>query len=381
MADTIMQKIIVIAICILLLGLYTGCVEEPTNPNNTEPTVSQSIQNDHPLMLPNWEDNNYHDYYKTTNFLKSLKEKYPDIVHLFSIGKSVQGKYIWCIKITNELNNSRKFSCLIDGSIHGNEWESGEACLYLAEYLIINFGENKTVTTILNNSEIYIVPLFNPDGREANTRWNDNGVDLNRNFDIFFGKLRGRTYRLGKLFGIIKIPYIIFPRLGIWFSNCGRRPFSEPETQAIRDLMKRLEQRQFSFYVNCHTAVHVLGASWLTFKPPFQQSQQEQKVLDHVLTWVETNTEYEALRTTFKAGGLANDWCFKEFNIPSFNFEILSQDYEPFMGEGKHDHLVHWMKTTLPVFLYLLVNIEYLHNWEIPENTPYLPEGVPPVPI
>jgi hypothetical protein len=75
------------------------------------------------------------------------------------------------------------------------------------------------------------------------------------------------------------------------------------------------------------------------------------------------------------------DWCYKEFRIPSFTFEILSQDYEPGAGGGKHDSLVHWMKTTLPVFLYLLVNIENLYNWETPDINPPLPEGVPPEPF
>ena len=61
--------------------------------------------------------------------------------------------------------------------------------------------------------------------------------------------------------------------------------------------------------------------------------------------------------------------------------EILSEDYEMWMGQGKHDSLVHWMKTTLPVFMYLLVNIENLHNWETPDIQPSLPESVPPPPL
>jgi hypothetical protein len=51
------------------------------------------------------------------------------------------------------------------------------------------------------------------------------------------------------------------------------------------------------------------------------------------------------------------------------------------MGQGKHDHLIHWMNTTLPVFLYFIANIENLHNWETPDIQPVLPEGVPPEPL
>lgn len=83
----------------------------------------------------------------------------------------------------------------------------------------------------------------------------------------------------------------------------------------------------------------------------------------------------------YKASGEETDWCFKEFCIPSFTFEILSADYEPFEGGGKHDNLVHWMQTTLPVFMYLLVNIDNLRLWRTPDIQPLLPEGVPPEPL
>jgi hypothetical protein len=60
---------------------------------------------------------------------------------------------------------------------------------------------------------------------------------------------------------------------------------------------------------------------------------------------------------------------------------MLSHDYEPWMGAGRHNHLVHWMNTTLPFFMYLLVNIENLHNWETPNIQPLLPDDVPPEPL
>jgi len=376
---------------ILLLVSLTGCIQE--NQESKLEDLYPKIQLDQPSNLPEWEDGEYHDYYETIDLLQEFQIRYPDLVNVFSIGKSVLGKDIWCIRVTNENNTYDKYSCLIDGCIHGCEWEAGEACLYLAEYLLINFDKNVSITEILNTTEVYIVPLVNPDGRQIDSRFNENGIDLNRNFDVDFGRIRGHSIPLGKLFGRIKIPYLRFDRLNKWFpnfplflTNSGRRAFSEPESQSLRDFMRELDYYDFSFYVNCHTAVHTISSPWHVFKPPFKMSNKEKKIHNEVIEWVVENTEYEDGDLSFEgysytASGTANDWCFKEFRISSFTFEILSKNYEPGAGGGKHDSLVHWMKTTLPVFMYLLVNIENLNNWETPDIQPMLPEGVPPEPI
>jgi hypothetical protein len=264
--------------------------------------------------------------------------------------------------------------------------------LYLAEYLLINFGNNATITHILNTSEVYIVPMVNPDSRQADSRFNDNGIDLARNFDVDFGRIRGYVIPLGVLFGRIKISYRFFPYLHKWFpsfpaflTNCGRHPFSEPETQAMRDFMRELENDDVSFYVDCHTGTHSIVTPWGAFKPPFEKSKQEQYIYDYVAEWVVENTEYEEydkeINLNYKMSGGAADWCFKEFRIPAFWIEILSPDYDAIFGEKKHDHLVHWMNTALPVFMYLLVNIDNLRQWKTPDIQPPLPEGVPPPPL
>jgi len=372
---------------ILLTVMFTGCVEEEQK--SDEELFTPEVELDQPSILPDWNDGEYHDYYGTIELLNDFNDKFPDLVDVFSIGKSVLGKDIWCIGITNENSDEIKSSCLIDGCIHGSEWEAGEACLYLAEYLLVNFGSNLTVTDILNNSEVYIVPLLNPDGRQENVRWNDNGIDLNRNFDIDFGRLRGRVLRIGKILGFIKIPYIDFPRQGT-YTNCGRRAFSEPESQAIRDLMNEIRYQDYSFYINCHTAAHCIWGPWVAFKPPFEMTQHGKNIINHVNDWVAENTEYESSKScedivyegkVYYMSGCIMDWVFKEYHIPSFTFELLSEEYEMLMGEGKHDNLVHWMKTTLPLFMYMLENIDNLRQWKTPDIQPSLPEGVPPQPL
>ena len=129
---------------ILLTVLFTGCITEEQKPDISTEIVIPEVQLDQPSILPDWKDGEYHNYFGTTKMLNGFNDKYPDLVKVFSIGKSVLGKDIWCIRVTNEKSNEEKSSCLIDGCIHGVEWEGGEACLYLAEYLLINFDANLT---------------------------------------------------------------------------------------------------------------------------------------------------------------------------------------------------------------------------------------------
>ena len=122
----------------------------------------------------------------------------------------------------------------------------------------------------------------------------------------------------------------------------------------------------------------------ITYKPEFTVSKHEREITNKVVDWVDEHTEYSGIHgedLKYTGIGCASDWVYSEFRIASFIFELLNLDYEPWYGQGRHDSLVHWMKTALPVFMFLLVNIENLYNWETPDINPVLPEGIPPDPI
>ena len=159
--DKKLSHLIAFFLCgILLTVIFTGCINEEQKPEESKETLLPEAQLDQPSILPDWKDGDYHDYYETIDLLNEFQVNYPDLVNVFSIGESVLGKDIWCIRITNEKNTDDKYSCLIDGCIHGNEWEAGEACLYLAEYLLVNNGYNDTIINILNTTEVFIIPFL-----------------------------------------------------------------------------------------------------------------------------------------------------------------------------------------------------------------------------
>ena len=111
----------VFLIFILFSVSFTGCIQEEQDSKETE-EISPEIDLDQPSVLPDWKDGEYHDYSGTMEMLNEFNDKYPNLLYVFSIGKSVLGKNIWCIRLTNEKSIEIKSSCLIDGCIHGCEW-------------------------------------------------------------------------------------------------------------------------------------------------------------------------------------------------------------------------------------------------------------------
>ncbi|MBF0361473.1 MAG: carboxypeptidase regulatory-like domain-containing protein [Oligoflexia bacterium] len=133
----------------------------------------------------------YPTYSAYENFIKDLANKYPTLCRLSEFGKTPKGHTLYMLKITESVNqNKDKPAILYSGAIHGNEVVGYVLMLNLADYLLSKYNSDSRVRTLLNNSEIWINPLFNPDGTyyrnnntvSGSTRSNSNGVDLNRNF-------------------------------------------------------------------------------------------------------------------------------------------------------------------------------------------------------
>ena len=128
----------------------------------------------------------YNDYTNMTAMLEFYATNCPAICRLFSIGKSVQGRDLWAMKITSKPDEpADKPGFKYISTMHGNEPLGTEMCLYLIDRLVSGYGSNDTrIVKLVNNVEIWILPLMNPDGRESNPpqRYNANGYDLNRSF-------------------------------------------------------------------------------------------------------------------------------------------------------------------------------------------------------
>ena len=112
--------------------------------------------------------NQFYDTAGLASILERIHKEFPTLTKLYSLGKSYEGRELWCLEVTapDGMKADRKPGMYIDGNIHGNEVQGGEVVAYTAWYLCHQYGNLEAVTDLLLHNVFYLVPTINPDGRD-----------------------------------------------------------------------------------------------------------------------------------------------------------------------------------------------------------------------
>jgi hypothetical protein len=127
----------------------------------------------------------WHTYAQATADLNTIHGAYPNLTQLISIGKTVQDRDIWAMRITdNPTLDEDEPEFFYQGSLHGDEPIGMAMSLYFIQHLLENYGSDSRITGIVNETDLWMVPNLNWDGYSKlnPSRNNANFVDLNRNF-------------------------------------------------------------------------------------------------------------------------------------------------------------------------------------------------------
>ncbi len=111
--------------------------------------------------------NRLYDYPELVDAMRRLVEAHPGLLSMRSIGRSVEGRDLWCITVNNPKtgDDRSKPAMYVDGNIHGNEVQAAEAGLYTAWYLAEHYDRVPKIKQLVDERAFYIVPTVNPDGR------------------------------------------------------------------------------------------------------------------------------------------------------------------------------------------------------------------------
>ncbi len=164
---------------------------------------------------------------------------YPDIITpKISIGTTVEGRDIWAVKISDNPNvDEEEPEICLDSCIHPREVMGMMTVLYYMKNLLEGYGIDPELTYLVNNREIWFIPVHNPDGHVYNELTNPTGGGLWRknrrnNGGGIYGVDLARNY--GFKWGYDNIGSNPNPSS---ISYRGPSPFSEPEAQAVRDFI------------------------------------------------------------------------------------------------------------------------------------------------
>src|SRR5712692_3921207 len=176
----------------------------------------------------------FHTYESLVAELLQINASRPELVRIQTIGITFENRSIIALRMTLPGGSEPKKNILYMGLHHANEWQSMEVVMYLIQYYLANSQDTPMVRAILQNANVWFIPLVNPDGlaysQIHDSLWRKNrrdngdgtfGVDLNRNYGFEWN-----TGGFASDGSLVKSDSVEFP---------GPASFSELEAQAIRD--------------------------------------------------------------------------------------------------------------------------------------------------
>jgi len=239
-----------------------------------------------PKQVLTW--NYYPTYEAYLALMQQFATSHPEICKLITIATLPSGRKILGLRISDNVNmeeNEPEF--LYSSTIHGDEVTGYILMLHLADYLLSGYGTDTRITNMVNNFDIIICPLANPDGTYAfgnstvngATRENANSVDLNRNYpDPQDGQ---------------------HPDGNAW----------QPETVAFMDFAK---QNTFTMGANFHGGAEVVNYPWDTWsKTTFDDAWWRYVCLEYADT-VHLNSPSTYM--TLYPSGITNGYAWYEVN-------------------------------------------------------------------
>jgi carboxypeptidase T len=262
----------------------------------------------------------YHSAASLEEELRQLAEARPDIAELREIGRSVEGRPILALRFGDRRGGVPKL--LFMGCHHAREWIAVEVPFLLAKELVEG-ADQAPIAGWLSSGEIWIAPMVNPDGHEHSRTqqrlWRKN---RRRNRDGSVGVDPNRNY--GYMWGTLNVP--TSSHVPSDETYVGPRAFSEPETQAVRDLVAC---ERFVGAITYHSYSQLILYPWgYTERPVPDDTDRElmigmaeemQGLIQGVHGVVYTPQQSAELYPT---AGDTTDWTYGTYGIPSFTIEL-----------------------------------------------------------
>jgi murein tripeptide amidase MpaA len=241
----------------------------------------------------------------------------PDICSVITFGTSLEGRAMKALRISNAPAGAP--AILFNACQHAREWIAPMTVMYIADRLIAGASTDAAIVDLLGKAEIWIIPIVNPDGYQfswdVNRLWRKNrrnngngtfGVDLNRNWDFQWGGGGASADPGSDLYR-------------------GPAPFSEPETQAMRDFY--LARPTMLANIDFHSYSQLVLSPWgYTTDPAPDTAFMEtvgERMADAIFDVNQVPYVAGPIATTlYIASGSSVDWAYGARGVYSYTVEL-----------------------------------------------------------
>ena len=302
----------------------------------------------------------YKTYDQINAYLDTLVAQYPDLISKYPIGTSLQGRTIYAVTVTSPVGGDKAALCF-NAEQHAREWISPMTLMYVVDRLVSTYDTDPVARAMLDRLVFYVVPMVNPDGYvytwSTDRMWRKNrrlnydgsyGVDLNRNWSVGWGGPGSsgdpwsETYR-------------------------GTAPFSEPETQVLRDYI--LAHPDIVGYIDFHSYSQLV--MW-----PYGYNYTEPPEPDRSVMIGLANDMADAIfsihgqtyipqptHDLYLAAGVASDWGYDEGGAYSWTIELRDTGTYGFILPPEQiiptGEEIFAAVRTLAEYFFLLLRFEY----------------------
>lgn len=251
---------------------------------DTDADFQQSLFNNQPFST----EGGYRNFTAVNNTLIDLAKRYPTIVKLETIGTTNSGLTQYGLKISDNVNEDENEPELImTAATHGDEIITTEVLLRFIEELALGYEQNPRLANMINNHELFFVPVVNPDGFSSRSRYAGN-VDPNRDYP--------------------------------WPGNENKKP-----VQCIANIINFFNQHQLAGSIDFHAFGKMVMYPWAYTReslPP-----EHEKIFDNLSREMAADNSYrygQISKVIYVAEGSSADYYYWKFNTMAFGVEMGS---------------------------------------------------------
>ncbi|XP_026167317.1 carboxypeptidase A5 [Mastacembelus armatus] len=260
----------------------------------------------------------YHPINEIYSFQDMLVAENPNLVSKIVIGQSYEGRPLNVLKFST--GGTNRPAIWIDTGIHSREWVTQASGTWFAKKIVTDYGRDPALTAILNNMDIYLEIVTNPDGyyftHNSNRMWRKTrkpnpgssciGVDPNRNWDAGFGGPGASNNPCTETYH-------------------GPRAHSEPEVKAIVDFVK--SHGNIKAFISIHSYSQMLlypyGYTTTAVKDQPELHSLAKKAITDLASLYGTRYRYGSIISTiYQASGGTIDWTYNQGIKYSYTFEL-----------------------------------------------------------